>query len=39
VPEEVPPQAPNQIRPLIKEYGGPSSLTPGKGHCGSGGKK
>jgi len=39
MPEEVPPQAPSQIRPTFHEYGSLSSLTPGRKLCGSKGKK
>jgi len=39
VPEEVPPQAPSQTRPIAGEYGGPSSLTSGRDFHGSGGKE
>jgi len=39
VPEEVPPQALSQTRPITDEYGGLSSLTSGRDFYSSGGKK
>jgi len=39
VPEEMPPQIPSQVRPIIDEYGGSSNLTSDKDFCDSGEKE